>query len=431
MKNIQLGWVVIALVFLATACKDKMIRKYKVNAPVYTSYEEFREMTEFQSPRSIKSKGNIYIKDQFLFIIEPEQGIHFIDNSTPESPENIGFLYVPGCTGMEIINNALFVNSFIDLVVFDITSIYNPTEISRVEDAFPDALPAIKDNKYPVDVIDKDEGVVTAWEVKQTKEEVNNYQTNWVNCPGCQTMTFESQFTSTDAALGSSSGSSNQGISGSITKFTLVNDYLYVMNQRRLQPFKVSNPESPVSYEGIFVSREVETLFAYNQHIFMGTTTGMLIYNTVTPDEPMYVSEVNHLTACDPVVVQGDYAFVTVRSGRTCGGTLNQLDIINIANYSSPFIEASYPMTNPHGLGIDGELLFICDGADGLKVFDASDPVTSGDHLLHTYNEVSAIDIIPFNELAIVIGETSLRQYKYNGTNEMELLSTIPIIQYP
>ena len=32
-------------------------------------------------------------------------------------------------------------------------------------------------------------------------------------------------------------------------------------------------------------------------------------------------------------------------------------------------------MTNPHGLTKDNNLLFICDGKDGLKMYDAADPL--------------------------------------------------------
>ena len=37
------------------------------------------------------------------------------------------------------------------------------------------------------------------------------------------------------------------------------------------------------------------------------------------------------MTSCDPVVVQGDYAFVTLRGGTECQGFSNQLDIIDIS----------------------------------------------------------------------------------------------------
>ncbi len=50
------------------------------------------------------------------------------------------------------------------------------------------------------------------------------------------------------------------------------------------------------------------------------------------------------------------------------------LSVVNIKNIDQPKLVMTYPLTNPHGLGKDGDLLFICDGTAGLKIFDASDP---------------------------------------------------------
>jgi hypothetical protein len=132
------------------------------------------------------------------------------------------------------------------------------------------------------------------------------------------------------------------------------------------------------------------------------------------------------MTACDPVVVKGNYAYVTVRSGRTCGGEINQLDVVDITNLSSPFIARSYNMHNPHGLGVDGNLLFICDGTVGLKVFNNTNPLEVGDHLMHQFQNIQATDIIPHNNIAIMIGNDGLYQYDYSNPNAIQLLSKIP-----
>ena len=56
------------------------------------------------------------------------------------------------------------------------------------------------------------------------------------------------------------------------------------------------------------------------------------------------------------------------REGTACGGFTNQLDVIDISNKTSPLLISSYAMYNPSGLGIDGDLIFICDGEAGLKI---------------------------------------------------------------
>ena len=50
-------------------------------------------------------------------------------------------------------------------------------------------------------------------------------------------------------------------------------------------------------------------------------------------------------------------------------------------------------MQNPHGLGIDESLLFICEGEFGLKTFDAKDPLEIDQNLLAFFEERHAYDV--------------------------------------
>lgn len=408
-----LGFLAISLLF--ASCEDKVTHHYIQCIPVYTDYETFRQPATFGGPQSISENGNIYIKDQYLFIVSPDKGIHFIDNSNPAYPNNLGFLNLKGCTNMAIRGNHLYANSFIDLVIFDISSLTNPVEVSRVEDLFPQALPVMEKN-YAVAPIDKNLGVVTAWEYQEVEEDFGDGgMINWGGCMGCDALTFEAA---------SAQNSPSTGMSGSITRFTIINDFLYVVDYGVLHPVQITNPLAPEIFDPVYTGRMVETLFPHDDLIFMGTTTGMLIYNTTDPSKPEYVSSVNHMTACDPVVVQGNYAYVTVRTGTTCMGEINQLEVIDISNIYSPSRVAEFKMTNPHGLGIDGNNLFICDGKDGLKLFDASNPLTCGDNQLQRFKNIEAVDIIPYNNHAIVIGENGIWQYDYSDPSDFKLLSS-------
>ena len=406
----------IALIALLSACHDKVYNKYMACVPVYTDYETFRQPVQFESSRPLTKKGNIYIKDNYLYVIEPDAGIHVIDNTSPSSPNNLGFLKIIGCKGMAIRGNYLYVNSLIDLIIIDISTLSAPVEVARMKDIFPQALPAA-DGNYPMAPIDKNLGVVTSWKYEKVKEETTS-QPVWNNCPTCETFA-----TTTD--MSGSNGGQSTGVSGSITKFAVIGDYLYVMENNQLIPINVSNPTSPTKGEATWVWREVETLFAHGTNIFMGTTSGMLIYGTTNPNAPEYISSVNHLTACDPVVVQDNYCYVTIRSGTTCMGELNQLDVIDISDLYNPVLKQSFQLTNPHGLGIDGNNLFICDGSAGLKIFNATDPLTCGNNLIKKFGDIQATDVIPFDNTAIVIGDDGIYQYDYSDINNLTLLSSI------
>lgn len=416
-------FVLIAGLALAS-CQDKTFNKYLANAPVYTSFEEFREAPEFKSAQTISRSGNIYFKDKHLFVIEADKGIHFIDNSNPAAPVNVGFLDVWGCTGMAIRGNYLYVNSFIDLLVMDVSDLYNPEVVRRLEDVFPFALP-VSDANYPIASIDKSKGVVTSWEVKKVKEEVGN-TTNWGGCWNCEFATVDGGFISLSESTGNASGSPSVGTAGSISLFTIVGDYLYVMSDDRLQPFNLSNASDPSVEQAVGVWGDVETLFPYEDYIFMGTPTGMMIYGTDNPSQPNYISMFSHARGCDPVVVQDDVAYVTVRSGGDCGGDINQMDVLNVTDVTNPTLISTVQMKNPHGLGIDGNMLFVCDGDAGLKVFDATNPANAGDNLIEKFKNIQATDVIPLGDVAMVIGDDGVYQYDYSDPTNLVLLSVIP-----
>ena len=405
-----------------TACKDKVYQKYMANVPIYTDFETFRSTlgtVQYEAAKPVKQKGNIYFKDNFLFIIDSFKGIHVIDNANPSAPTNIAYYSVAGITGMAIENNYLYINSYVDLVVVDVSNINQPQEVGRVENVFETALPE-HDPNYPIAEIDPTKGIITGWEIEEFVSE--NPPVN-----GCFNCTFfEAQLVNNDISV-SSAGGSGQGISGSITKFALLNHYLYVMDGHFLRPFNLSNPVAPSNTNEVSIWREVETLFAYNDHVFMGTTTGMLIYNTNNPNQPELSGQINHVNACDPVVVSGNYAYVTLRTGTPCTGQVNQLDVIDVSNYSNPVLKNSFNLENPHGLGIINDNLFICDGSAGLKVFDATEPEKCGNELIKNFKDIQATDIILFGETAMLIGDDGLYQY---DISDIENISNLSILKF-
>ena len=421
MKNVIWTLVVILIVF--TGCKDKQFKKYTANVPVYTDFETFRKelgTVKYESAKTIEKKGNIYFKDNYLFILDNFKGIHIIDNSNPASPVNKGYYAITGITGMAIRNQYLYVNAYVDLIVIDVTNIDSPIESGRVENIFEYAWPS-HDPQYPLAEVDPSKGIITGWEIEE-------YVTDKTPIGGCINCTFinsPNMFESNLAYVDASSGGQGQGISGSITKFSLLNDYLYVMDGNNLKPFDLSSPTRPSNTNEVGIWREVETLFAYNNHIFMGTTSGMLIYETGNRNAPTQVGIIQHAMACDPVVVDGDYAYVTLRTGTTCSGQQNQLDVIDVSDYSQPALKKTYSLKNPHGLGIRNNTLFVCDGSAGLKIYDATSPLTVGDNKIKTYGSIQATDIIVLENIAMLIGDDGLVQYDITDIQNIQKLSQL------
>lgn len=422
MKKISL--VVFACALVMLGCKDKQFQKYTANVPVYTDFETFRSTlgtVKFEPAKNIQEKGNIYFKDNFLFILDNFKGIHIIDNANPANPIQVGYYAITGITGMAIKNQYLYANAYTDLVVVDVSAIKNPTEVGRQESVFEYAWPS-HDPQYPLAEVDPSKGIITGWNVEEyvtDKEPING-------CFNCGFTTWESQWNNIDV-LSSNAGAGSQGIgiSGSITKFSLLNNYLYVMDGRSLMPFDLAAPTRPSNTNQVTIWREVETLFAYNNHIFMGTTTGMLIYETSNPNTPSQRGVINHAMACDPVVVDGDWAYVTLRTGTACSGQQNQLDVVDVSDYSQPLLKKTFALNNPHGLGIKNNTLFVCDGNDGLKIFDATNPLEVGNQKIKTYGALQATDIILLDNVAMLIGDDGLFQYNISDVQNISLISTI------
>jgi hypothetical protein len=96
---------------------------------------------------------------------------------------------------------------------------------------------------------------------------------------------------------------------------------------------------------------------------------------------------------------------------------------VDISDPLRPFLKVSYGMQSPYGLGIDGNMLFVCD--DGLKIFDASDPLQIGARQLNYFSGINGFDVIPYNNILILIGSDGLYQYDYSDIQNIKLISTL------
>lgn len=215
------------------------------------------------------------------------------------------------------------------------------------------------------------------------------------------------------------------GKGGSTARFTIADNYLYIVDNQSLKVFRIIEPENPTFIKRVPLNTVVETIFPFEGHLLVGTQTGMFIFNISNPEDPARVATYSHIASCDPVVAEGNYAYVTLRSGNNCNRGLNALDVLDIRDIRSPQLVKSYSMQNPHGLGVDGKFLFVTEGDYGLKVFDKTNP--SDLKLIKTFQDFTAFDVIPNDNVLIITGKQGIYQYSYNAQNELILLSKIPI----
>ena len=414
---------VLIISLLAFSCMDKIKDTYLIYEPVYLNYQDLREPVQAKSGQDIIQPGKLYFKDHQIYINEYMAGIHVVDNEDPSNPQVLKFIEIPGNVDLAIKGNILYADSYVDLVALDISDLENIREVGRVENAFPYLLPEYADG--PMGEINEQEGIVVGWQLVEKTEEVEHVNTNYGYYKGREDVIYYANTTSIESSSGG--GESEFGVGGSMARFTLYSDYLYTIDYSKLRLFNISESENPVLENESEIGWDIETIFPYNQKLFIGTQTGMLIYGLSDPSNPEYISEFDHARGCDPVVVEGNYAYVTLRAGNLCGNTDNQLDIIDISNIHSPRLLKEYPMTEPYGLGIDDSVLFVCDGIAGLKIYNASDPMNIINNKLIEYPEINSFDVIPLGDVLLMIGSDGLYQYDYSDLDNISQLSFIPI----
>jgi hypothetical protein len=408
-----------------SSCEDTTFREYKGNAPVYMSYADLRKSVTEVPNVELMNPGKIYFKDNFIFIIEELKGIHVYNNTIPTAPLKMSFIKIPGVVDMAISGNILYADSFVDLVVLDVQDVKNIREVGRVKDILPYTVPPTG-NEFPKGFVDKEKGLVVEWELKTIKERIYNnpdvfpvFKTGFAAMDNSSFMTLSSG--------GVSSG--GVGIGGSMARFGLKDKVLYLLDGNTLKLLDITVKSTPAKLFDINPGNGIETMFLTSNYMFLGTTTGMIIYDITNAQAPVRRSTYNHMRSCDPVVVDDTLAYITLRSGTNCGGNINCLDVVNIKNVSLPLLIQSYPMNNPYGLGKDGDLLFICDGNAGLKVYDASNQRTISSHLIYTYPDIKAFDVIPIGDILVLISDEGLFQYNYSNVQNISLMSTIPVVK--
>ncbi|MDZ4794934.1 MAG: hypothetical protein SGI83_11700, partial [Bacteroidota bacterium] len=215
------------------------------------------------------------------------------------------------------------------------------------------------------------------------------------------------------------------GIAGSMARFSIVNSYLYAVNNSNLISFNIATTNNPVRTATQSVGWNIETIYPFNNKLFIGSMTGMFIYDITIPATPVAQGQFSHARRCDPVIADGNYAYVTLRGGSACGGNTNQLDVVNISNLNLPTLAKTYLMDGPYGLTKDNNTLFICDGKAGLKMYDAANPLNIV--LKKTVANMETYDAIALNGNLLVVANDGLYQYGYSYPATLDLKSKISV----
>jgi hypothetical protein len=417
MKNLLVLFTLSALTF--TSCLEDectSTRVYNYYEPVMMHESEFRtEAIEVSDSKELKLPGKLYFYKNYLLINDQGTGIHFYDITNDENPVEVTFFHLPGNFDMAINNDVLYADVVVDILAIDISDILNPKILNRAEN--------YKDQYIPQD------GIYYAYSLKTERTEIIDCSNPNFGRPfffDNNRGVFAEGIALPATQFSSSDNGGNSGVGGSFARFTISKNHLYTVDNANLNTWNIDgqNIEKVATRN---MGWGIETIYPFQDYLFIGSNSGMFIYNNEEPTRPTLVSTFTHASACDPVVTDGKYAYVTLRDGTECQGYTNQLEVVDITNIKSPKLVDSYPMVNPHGLSVVNDYLFVGEGQYGFKILDKSNPENV--KTLSFNKNIKTYDVIALSEQKVfIVGDDGFYIAKVDN-NQVSIKSSILIAQ--
>lgn len=244
-----------------------------------------------------------------------------------------------------------------------------------------------------------------------------------LNIPLFLSLVFLITSCSKDGSSTDLKSSGGTGTGGSLARFTIAANHLYIADYTTLRVYDLADPDNPVKKATVNIGFVVETIFPYQDKLFIGSTTGMFIYSISDPSTPVKLGVAQHVRSCDPVVANGTTAYVTLRGGTPCGTAEDGLYIYDLSNVLSPVLKSLFRISTPGGLGIKDSVVFVCRGNSGMTLVNVKNPAVP--QLMYTVNDGNYFDVIPYGNLLICYVATGLFIYDISNLNQVLKVGTV------
>lgn len=414
-QHLLLSLLAVAILQSCTKDLGTVEVTYTKATAIYGDLEEVRNTPLLDAPKEIDNPGKIFVSNDFLLIGEEEEGIHVIDNSDPNNPTPTRFVNIPGNREFYVKGNTLYAESYYDLVKIDLSNVQQPNLVSRLEYAFGEEL---KNDKGEVLVGFNFERVTESMKISNPI-----HQQPWGQ-QDTYYYDYAQRLIPPSSVPASFAGTSNGAI-GSVNRIATVDNYVYVVSRSKLNTFKDDGQLELIASDNVHWT--METIFPEGDRLFIGTNNSMEIFSIENREQPQQVGSFFHATSCDPVYPNGDVAYVTLRTGdfSDCPGDVNALHVVDISDVQFPNQIQEITMASPYGLSLIGDRLYVGEGTNGIKIFDATD---RSNLILEKSDEtVEAYDIIRHpnrNDFILIAGTNGLQQYKVED-GDLSLMSEL------
>jgi hypothetical protein len=336
--------------------------------------------------------AKIYLIDELLVRSDPRADIRLYSIANPASLQLLSRIPMLGNNDVAIKGRYMYADQNENLLVFDISDRSAPVPVDTIRNVFREIWSFREFEPMPMEEGGSIGGAS--------------------GCGGCGVNESPTAMPST--AGGDFESASGQG--GSLARFAIVGNYLYVIDNSNLSVYDITDPAAPRYKNAVNIGWEIETLFPYGDELFIGGRSGMYRYSIASPENPTQLSEFGHQRSCDPVVVEGNRAYVTLRGGSPCGGFSNQMDILDISDRRNPVLLKTVPLDGPYGLAVREGNVIVCDGASGIKILNTNN--LNNITTRSTITGIIAHDVILHGNLLFVTTTTGIWVYNVESLDD-------------
>lgn len=269
-----------------------------------------------------------------------------------------------------------------------------------------------------------------------------------------------------DGSSNSGNTYTGTGSAGSLAAMTTTSGQLHILDANgNAHTFDLTTPMQPTRLNN-YAWANGQTLFNYrDSHLLIGRETGVLVYRLPTEVDrdlgrvvPQFTGRIDHIRAYDPVIAVDNIAYFTTRDGDpeqlTRQDQMSAADISEYIEYvpltqqelNNGAVEvppearllANYSeLPEPYGLGYLNEVLYICDGHEGLTQFTVEpipgvdqDQLAEGEFSMqfvrHPLSEQwPCSDVIATEEGLILTSAEGVAQLQI-GPEGLQILSLLP-----